>query len=314
MNNFTFLKSTLIIVIFASLLFSCGKNEEKQKVTVKQKQKTTKRTAEKIVSKQTKIKKIKKDKKQKEYNLSEFNKVEMKIDKYNSFIDDMSLSDSNMLKRIKNALENGNIKEIDTLFRLLINSQNYELALHLSTNALENTTVPSERATYIGMTLQSFLGAEKDGKNRQVADNAFQMMCDISDKLTEKEMLLAWDDVLYYYSTTCTVIFKNLDDVFGLLEIANKYIYPINNKKFEWQLENIYHEIGYQLAYAKNLKEYKISKKTIKLLREYAQNLDDNMVPGCLKNIKETPGIVLETGELKLKLLLLNGIERYEKN
>lgn len=302
MNKFILQKS--ILIIFICLLFSCSKSDDKQ--NIKTKVIITKRTT----PKQTKNKNEKTiiAQKKKQPALSKFNEIERKTSKYNSYINDMSLSDSNMLERIKIAAEKGDIKEIDKFFRFLIGTQNYKLALHLATNALENTTAPSEKARYIGMTLQSFLGAENDDSNRHVADNAFQMMCDISNQLNKNEKLLAWDDAFDYYSTTCVVDFKNLDDAFSLLEIANKYIYPVDKKISKEMQDVICLEIGYRLAYSKKPEKYILSKNTIKLLRDYAHGLDDNLKP---KGI-ELPDSVADE-DRKLKPLLLKGINRYEK-
>ena len=168
---------------------------------------------------------------------------------------------------------------------------------------------PTEKAIYAGMTLQSFLAVGNNKEDHFAVDYALKSLHKINDQLDDYQKIAAWGIAIHYYSGICAAVYKNLDETFETINIADEYIYPIDKKKSKETQESIYRKIGYRLTYSKNLKDYTISKKTIKQLREYAKGLDNNMVPECIKNLPKN----FDNGERRLKPLLLKGIARYEK-
>lgn len=307
MNKFILQKSTFCFFILVILLFSCGKSNDNNNSYPK---KITKQTIEnsntvQILSNNNSDLSLAENKKSLS-EASDINKVKKKAEKYNSSLDLMSLSDSNMLIQVENAINNGDKNEIASLFRVLIDSQDYAMALHLATNALANANLPKEKAECVVMTLRSFLGAEDDNSNQQVADNALNVLININDRLSEKYKTYFWESAILEYSSICQSKYKNIDKALQTITFAEKYL---NKKKAEWHKETIYRLIGHALAYSDDIEKYTMSNTTLKQLQKYALSLDDAMIPECIKGMPDN----IDNGERRLRPLLLKGLERYEK-
>lgn len=307
MNKLTLRKSTFCFMILVALLFSCSKSNDNNVSSQKKIPKQTTINSNTVQIPNNKNSDLPLDKNIKLLaELSDINKIKKKANDYNSSLDLMSFSDSNMLMQVENVINNGDINEIAKLFRILIDSQDYKMALHLATNALANANLPEEKAECVVMTLRSFLGAEDDDSNQQVADNALNVLININDRLGEKYKTYFWESTILEYSSICQSNYKNIDKTLQTITLAEKYL---NKKKAKWHKETIYRSIGYRLAYSKKLEEYTISESTLKQLSAYAQSLDDDMIPECIKKLPD----YIDNGERRLKPLLLKGINRYEK-
>jgi hypothetical protein len=219
----------------------------------------------------------------------------------------LQLSSNDLSQHVLAAIAGGDMVVIKRLWENLRSGGNYDLALHLATNALAIAKTAVDKACCATMTLEVSVGSSYDKDEDQgVAEHALDELRNVTPDLSPEEKELRWSIASVAYCSICSAVYKDIDKALRSIEFVEEYIK--NKSRAAFQRDSAYRNIASQLSLAKPVACIRMSETSSRRLRAYADSIDESYIPACVKSLP----ITYDVGERKLKLLIMRGLERYE--